>query len=261
MYQSTYPLPPDLNSMEEIHDESQFWARGYVSAEEWMFLERNVGTSLKPFAWTIMGSPDLIGSMQLCVHGYPSAAESLDFIYSRKPRALNLDGYARYSSETTNTATATSTTATLAAAVGTDVIGAVFRMGQSGATLPPASINSENRYVYQRMILARPTTTTLTLDSAIPSDSVSTHFCISDPIDLPEYLIDAFLRSCEYQMLLKCDPARAKDAYKTLLAAKLTACSRDHMEPTPRGPMSGNRWSRDIRWSSLTGTVAAYPYT
>jgi hypothetical protein len=261
LYQSTYALPADMISMEEIHDQTQFWSRGYVSAEAWMTLERNLGTTMKPFAWTIMGANDLIGSMQLCLHGYPSAEETLDFIYTRAPRAMRLDGYTRYSSQSAATATAAGTAVTVSANVDSDVIGAVFRMGQSGATLAPESINSQNRYVYQRMITARPTAVTLTLDSAIPTATVSTHFAISDPVDLPEYLIDAFLRACEYQMLLKTDPARAPAAAKVLYDAKRTALARDHMEPTPEGPMSGGRWSRDVRWASLTGTISAYPYS
>jgi len=260
LYRSTYTLPADMVAMEEISDETRYWFSGYVSPTEWMTMERNGLRNIRPYAWTIMGANDLIGSMQFCVHGYPTAEETIDFIYTRRPRALNLDGFTRYSSQSGATATATDSTVTLSANVDTDVIGAVFRMGQSGITLPPESVNSANRYVYQRMITARPSATTLTVDSAVPSATVGTQFCISDPVDLPEYLIDAFLRACEYHILLKTDPARANAAAKVLYDAKRTALARDNMEPTPRGPSAGS-WSSDIRWASLTGTVAAYPYS
>lgn len=230
LIRTLYPLPGDLLHMEDIMDESYFWSRGYAVPDEIMRLEREFKTINQPFRWTIAAHPDLHG-LALWIYGYPSAAESLHFMYQRRPRPLMLDGYALYSSQGTGVyASVATTTATLTGlTTQDDMVGAVFRLGRtSGTYTVPGGRAAYTNYATQRIVTAVPSSSTLTLDSA-PDSTLSGNrgFAISDPVDLPEYLWPAFLRGCEYHMLMKVDASRAKLAYDFYREALRLALASD----------------------------------
>lgn len=255
VYRSVYALPGDLWSIDEIHDENNAWSRGYMPADEWLVLERTSGGSERPFAWTVMGSPDLYGSLQVALDGYPPSAESLDFIYTRRARDLRLDGYTNYSSLSGGRISDSAGTAVnLTVAVSPEVIGAIFRAGQSGATSEPESMDSVNRYVYQRAIMARPSAQVLTLDLAVPDLPVGDRYTIADPIDLPGYLYSALLRGAEYQYILMTDPARAPAREGVYGKALRLAMGADGSVKMPDGVQPWRGWHHPA-WRLLTGTV------
>lgn len=256
LYRSTYTLPGDLVTLDEVHDEANLWSRGYVTADEWMSSERRYGGTQKPFAWTVIGSHDLYGALQIGMYGYPATAETLDFIYGRKGRPLRLDGYARYSSYYTNVVTdIDDATVTLKDAVEPDVLGAIFRASVAGATVEPQGENSINSYLWQRTIRDRPGTRTLTLyDSRPLGYTYGERFTISDPVDLPEYLYDAFLRNAEYLLLLKTDPNRAKLHRLEVNRAMEEAKARDSVVPSPCSPMDWVGFKHPA-WQLLTGDI------
>ena len=82
-----------------------------------------------------MGAPDLYGAMAVCLEGYPASAESLDFIYTRRPRRLLFDGYDRYSSDdgatTVSAASGTSVTVDSLSDQGTKLNNALIRLSNS----------------------------------------------------------------------------------------------------------------------------------
>lgn len=244
LWRSTYPLPGDLLRTSDILDQSNWNSRGYVTPEQWMALERRVGGTQTPFAWTIMGSPELYGQLQLCVHGYPATDQTIDFIYRRSARALKLDGYARYSSQSgSRVSSIVGNTVTLSTAVEPDVVAAVFRASVSGATTNPESEDSVNAYLWQMTIYDRPTTTTLTLFDIAPTGyTAGAYYTISDPVDVAPYMYNALLKRCEYELLSKTEPSRAQAFHPLMVRALKEAMERDHTMPAPDGATKQYPW-------------------
>lgn len=258
LYRGVYPLPGDFRSLIEVLDE-QVWRTSYVEPDEWMRLERHVPRSGWPFLWTLMGAPDLFGSMALCFYGQVDTAQTFDFIYQRQPRRLKYDGYAYYSSQGTNTLSSAAKGATTAQFTGTslqeDVVNAMLRTGMAGATGPPGGRGAAERYAEQKVITARGSTTEVTVGSAFEFGKATTHFAISDPVDLPEYLLEPFYRGCEYQMALRQTPRKTATAEKAYWSAIRKARQRDLMLPAPGSPLDGPAGWRDPHWTFLTGTI------
>ena len=239
IYRSTYLLPGDILRLEDPQEESHWRGRGYVTPGEWMLLERRIGGTQLPFVWTIMGSNDAYGQMQLAVHGYPATAQTLDIPYCRSARPLKLDGYSRYSSMTGSTVTAISgNDVTLRVAVDSDVIGAVFRISTSGASVEPEGEHSVNAYLWQTTIYDRPTPTTLKLYDVFPTTyRAGIKFTISDPVDVAPYMYGALMKMAEYELLLRTEPSRANAFRTAKIMALKEAMERDHIVPAPEAAL------------------------
>ncbi len=259
LYRSVYPLPGDFWRLEEVHDET-VWGNGFVVPSEWVRLERQVARAGRPFVWTIMGHPDLFGSMALCFYGRIASAQTFDFIYQTQPRRLKYDGYNFYSSQDANTLDAYSVGDTSidfsGVSLETDVVDAVLRTAMSAATGPPGGIGAAERYAEQKIITVRDDADTVTVDSGMAFASASTEFTISDPVDLPEYMLDAFERGCEYQMAIRQQEVKdrmvAQQAYeRALVKAK---ARNNSMVPSPPSPLEWQGF-RNPAWAFLTGTI------
>ena len=246
--QTIYPLPAGLTDIGEIHDQNSFWSTTYVSPGEWLSLERHFHSATRPWFWTIMGHPDLQNQLALCIYGRPSGISSFDFVYQRKPRDLRLDGYARYSSQGTNFISAASpgsTAATLHAAVPPAVAGSVLRLAQADGDRPPGGLDDIESYGDQRIVTAV-SSMVLTVDSGWTTGKAEStgHFSLSDPVDLPDYLIQPFLRLCEAEYAQRQqDDARIKLSMGAYQEALVLALGNDAMVPSPTpGDWSGWRW-------------------
>jgi len=199
-----YDLPANCRSIERLHDESGTWQTHYVFPEEYLDLERNLDQSGKPWYWTIMGNSDEYGAMAVYLANRPTAAETLAFLCYVAPRDITFDGYSLYSSQAAaRLATATGTAATFTGvSLRTDVVGAMLRLSDTGADKPPGGRQSAIQYTEQRIITVRGNATTVTLDSAWTTGLLGTHFVISDPIDLPHFMLGAFEARCEAEMAI-----------------------------------------------------------
>jgi hypothetical protein len=220
-----------------INDESRVWGDSYVTpTADVMRMERHFRDASEPFSWTIIGDPVRHGRV-LWVYGYPATAQTLDFIYFRRPRPLVFDGVALYSSQaggTVSGVTAGGAAATLSTAVGDDVPGAVIRFGRTGTAVPQGR-HTANPYWFQRVITSVTSGTALTLDSVADYTVTATGYAISDPLDIPEYLIEPLLRGCEYFYLLSTDQSRARFAHDAYLRAVQLAAGCDVAAPLPAG--------------------------
>ena len=233
-----YPLPPNVRGIEGIYDETKVWNSYYVRPDEFLHRQRDFRGTGRPWFWTIMGSPDSYGSMALFLSSRPTAAETFDYIYYRACRDLTCDGHARYSSQSTFTlasAAAGTTGATFATvSLPTTVVGAVLRIADASATAPPAGTRSVNPFMEQRIIASRTDATTVVVDAAWDVGKVSTHFTISDPIDLPHYMMGAFYRRCELEFaIISGDDKRVGQAQTLYDMALRDAMGRDNVQPIP----------------------------
>jgi len=239
MFRSVYPLPADMLGIEGIEDEKGQWRTAYMpSLQEWLYRERQLTFSGRPFYWTIAGHPDLYGQQAVFLAGYPTAASTLDIVYNRAPRELVHDGFSRYSSQGSarlSTAAAGSTTATFTGlAVTDDVVGAVLRLSRSGASEPPTRLGV-NRYTEQRVItsVTQQDPAQLLVDSTWTTGKLGDHFTISDPLDLPRYMLDALYRGAEYYLAAMSMPERVAEAYSRFRQAKRRARAVDGRGPQP----------------------------
>lgn len=257
LYRSTYNLPGDLWALETLIDEQNL-SSSYNYYSDLMALERCYRTTGRPFQWTVTGSPDSYSQLCVMLYGYPAQAESLDFIYTRRPRMLRLDGYDTFSAEDGTRMVGVDSTG-LDVQFSTDfryeaaMAGAILRSGRPGTSYIPRGFGMRHGWWQQKVITGSSNTGTnyLTVDSAL-AGGWSEKYTISDPVDLAEYLHDAFLRSCEYHMLLKLDPAKALNHLNIVKLETLRAMERDSVVPYagPAGPQFTHP-----AWTLLTGTI------
>lgn len=259
LYRTIYPLPGDFYRLEEVFDE-QVWKTRYVEPSEWLRLHRHIPKGGRPWYWTLMGCADAFGTMAIHFYGRVETTQTFDMIYSKMPRRLKYDGYAYYSSQgdaTLTAATRAETTATVdGVSLEEDVVNAMLRTAMSGATKPPGGTAAVERFAEQKVIRARGTSTTMTVGSAWEFTKASNHFTISDPVDLPEYLLNAFYRGCEYEMTIlqqKGGPAEAK-AEKAYHWAVRRARAKDGSELATTESSFASGW-RDPSWQFITGTI------
>jgi hypothetical protein len=227
-----YNLPANCRSIERFHDESKGWQTHFVSPEEYLDLERNLDQSGKPWYWTIMGQSDEYGAMAVHLANRPTAAETLDFLCYVAPRDITFDGYGLYSSQgSARLATATGTAATFTGvSLRTDVVGAMLRLSDTGADKPPGGRQSASQFTEQRIITVRGSITAVTVDSAWVTGFLGTHFTISDPIDLPHFMLGAFEARSEMELAnILGDEKRLAVAMGRYERAKREAMARDNI--------------------------------
>jgi hypothetical protein len=270
LFRSQYPLPADLWTMDEINDESLHWSQHYLSPSGVMGMERNHLAAGSPWYWTVLGSSDLYAQHVLWITGYPKAVATLDFIYTRTPRPLMFDGVQLYADTSTITCTgpsAAGTTCTINNQVLQDeVVNSIIRFGRPGSTDHPKGLTSTNPYYFQNVISSVSndgTNTTVTLDSAAPYAVTSTKFTVSDPLDLPEYLLDLFHARCKYNFTLLTDSSEGNAKTRTFRDEEhrelLRAKDRDAVAPGPRRATGWHGWDH-ADWDEMiaASTVTTY---
>lgn len=261
LFRSLYPLPLDFRGIEEINDEQSMWREGFCeSPHEIMVQERHAAYAASQFRWAIIGQPGSPGRMALWLYGYPQGAGSLDFLYHAAARKLVYDGLSLYSSQVSGytltfplqAAGSEISTSTFAGMTFTaDLIDSIVRFGRPGTADEPRGESSGNPYYTQLQVTEYDNTAKkLYMRGVLPTPAGTAKFVISDPIDLPEYLLEAMKVASEYHLLRKTDPAKSKLWDEFYRMARIRAREGDALEPLPRGPGS---W---YRWDSLVGTIS-----
>jgi len=140
-----------------------------------------------------------MGTMAARFYPRPASAYTFDFIYQRRPRQLNIADY------NTGTVACPSTTAVTgtSTAWGTKHIGSVIRFAAAGEVNPPTGLQGLYPYAYERIITDVGSTTTLTIDEALPETLTGAKYRISDPLDIEDGAsLTGLMRSMEKQMRL-----------------------------------------------------------
>jgi len=223
LYRTIYPLPGDFWKMWEVQDESGCFGNGYISPEEWLELSRHSQTATSAgFHWTLIGDPNLYGSRCIATYGYTDAADTLDFMFQAMPRALKYSGVDS-SVDYAGTVTGSAGSATITGsgtAFSSDMEGSIMRFSSTSATQVPTGLEGLYPYAEQRVIESVASTTSLTLASTLSNTYSGKAYVISDPIDVPEYLIDLFYAGLEKNVSRRMSPdkwAIARDRYKSVL--------------------------------------------
>lgn len=219
--QDIYTLPGDLKNLDPPQGENVWWMSG-MSVNEWQGAERHLRSKAESWWFAFGPDPNLYGSMAAYLYYIPSAAQTLRFTYRRWPRPLKYSGVEAAILAATISATAGASTATLSSAVLSDLhVGSVLRFGDTSNH--PEGREGLYPYVEQK-IITDVSSTTVTLDSAVVSEhSAGTKFTVSDPLDLRESMLEAFLRGCEYKLSIG---QNMDDKRRMLLKAEYEAAVR-----------------------------------
>jgi len=126
----------------------------------------------------------------------PDAARTYDISYQAKPRDLNTVSYS------TGTVSTSSTTVTGSSTVfPTNCVGSIIRFGTSASATAVTNKYGSNPFTEQRVIVARGSDTSVTVDVAPTSAySAGTAYQISDPVDVSPGMQSAFKRAIEAEM-------------------------------------------------------------
>jgi hypothetical protein len=226
LFRDGYVLPSDFWTMDRPLT-SEIWPEiEFVHPTEWLTRRRIVSTSANyPHIYTFMGSPNYHGAKELLLYPYPDSAFTLDFIYSRRPRAIVFESESR--GKVTNSASSTTVTGTDTSFTSA-MIGSLIRLSTSGSE-EPTGREGANPYSVERSIVAVASSTSLTVDQAITDAHTSVRYVISDPIDIDVPLMGRALSRCaESQLgkLRRLEDRTALDAEytKALVLAKEADC-------------------------------------
>lgn len=228
LYRDTYLLPEDYIAQDQALYERNFGGMNYTHPREWLYENRYVFAQGIPQAYTITGDPQYPGRLVMKVFPWPAETKTIDFVYKRRPRSLELEKY------TTGTVSGTAGTNTI---TGTGVftpgmVGSILRLAANGTAAPPTSLIMGNQTVFETFITDWISSTSVAIDVENPLDQNYTNvpYCISDMVDIEQgAMLNAYLRCCEMHIAqtrtLKDKPS-ARLQYQAALSEAKAADSR-----------------------------------
>lgn len=195
LYRNEYPLPADFRRIMRIYDVEDEQEIPIVDFTESQRLLISIDdTPDEPRAASVRNTGDYMGVWSVEFSPPPSTARTYDVSYEAKPRDILTVAYSTGTVETSST-TVTGTGTTFP----TLCVGSVIRFGVSASATAVTNKFGSNPFTEQRIITARASATSLTIDQAPTSAySSGTAYQISDPIDVhPGAMTTAFLRAIE----------------------------------------------------------------
>ena len=226
-----YTLPVDFQSADDFIDHDESNNPAYAPPADWLNSYQNYTSSSRPRLYTILRDPDYRGAMAVGLHPAPDQVYKYEVMGQQQPLAMRTPNY------TTGTVTVSSATVT---GVGTtwtdDMVGAVIRFGD--ATNIPDGLAGTNPFAEERIITARASATSLTIDAVLSGTYTSaTKYRISSMVDVEQgAMYTAFLRLAEAELsvLLNRDDADAREMrYKRALVNAKEADSRSFSDKSP----------------------------
>lgn len=203
LYPRWYALPADFAAFDGPLEETTWLQSRYISPKEWLSLDRYRSDTGDVSWYTVMAVPDLYGQMGLFIHPPSNAAETLDFVYKRRPRGLRYSGHDTAEMAGTVTISAGSASVTgHGTGFSAAMVGSLLRIGDS-STYWPTGIEGGYPYVEQRSIKTRTVAAgaaAITLDAGVTLEVNSKKYRVTDPIDFDAAAIDALLRCAEKQI-------------------------------------------------------------
>lgn len=238
LYRDGYVLPVDCWTIDELYAEETGRHMGYVHPRDWLHKHRVNSTGGQPTHYSVMGSDDYQGEIELVLYPYPDAAETLAFIYSRRPRKVVFENVkAGTASVTASSTTVTGTNTAFTSAM----IGSLIRISSNAAEYPTGR-EGANPFAFERAIVAVNSATSLEMDQSVNTSYSGVKYVISDPIDIDVALMGrAFMRCAEAiigkQRRLEDRTALDAEYQKALILAK----EADTRSTAPRAV--GGHWT------------------
>lgn len=248
LMRTTYAMPFDFKGMYSPQDEDQIRA-AYISPVAWHDLERSLPTQTDTFFWTVMPSPDAYATWVLRTWGYPSTAESLDFMYQGRPRPIKRTGYETSSRAGTVTLTTNTSVTGNSSAFTSDMVGSLLRVTPS-TTVYPTGIGDLNPWTEQKVITAYSSASALTVDSTWESTYTTVLYTVSDPVDVDQSLWNFLLATAKLYLWEMRGNDRikvAEEIYRRERALAIENNSKNMEDHWASGEI-WTPWSGDVGW-------------
>lgn len=214
LYRPVYHLPVGCRKLGQVFDCENQWSLITLSDDEYHM------QSIAPFDTPgtperiYLTSGDLMSALTIALIPPPDEARTYDVMYEAGAQSVGTWKYATGTFTTTGT---TSVTLAGGAATNANMVGAIIRFSDNNSepTSPVGNIDGvDNPFVYERTIVSVPSSTVLTVDSAVAALTAK-KYVISDPIDIETgAMLLAFQKMCdaEFAQLLRRPDADAKQA-------------------------------------------------
>lgn len=197
LYLQDYLLPTDFRSI-DVGMATQCMATRYTNISDITWMGRQRGMAGSPWGYTITADRFLPGRQTITLNPWPASADTYMALYRYRPRELKYTGYASRDRNGSVSLSGTTVTGN----------GTAFESGQEGsiirisnnATTFPSDNAGDNPYYYEGVIdhVVSPTSLTV-LDNPQVLAISGVKYTISDPVALPQYMLNAYLRCCEKQ--------------------------------------------------------------
>lgn len=183
LFKPMYPLPSDWRKTISLIDLSTKMELRYVEYRDIDRLQVVQGTLALPNIYTIRNAKEYYGALAIEFGPSPSTTRTYEMTYERSPRLLSTEKY------TKGTVTTSGTTVTGTGTAFTKAhVGAVIRFSADSSNEPTGQVGTTdglvNPFVEQRIVMARSSGTSLTIDSPLTSELTGVRYTISDPIDV-----------------------------------------------------------------------------
>ena len=249
-YPRYYPLPWDFEDFYGPWTENIWRKARQVSYDELLGLSRSASNSGTTAYYAVREVADMHNQMGLYIHPPSDDVQTLDFIYKRKPRQLRHTGHDAADIQNTITTDGTTTVVGNSTAFSSTMVGAVLRIGDD--TYVPTAQGGVHSYLDERIITARASATSLTVDAAMSSASTK-KYCITDPIDLPENCWEAFTASVNKQLATQRNMKNKADFFGIYKDALFRAKGTNNR--SRQRAVAGNRPIRHRHRWDTTGVV------
>lgn len=251
MMRSAYAMPFDFKGMFDPQDENQIRAC-YVRPHEWHSLERTMPTQTDAFFWTVMPSPDTYAGYVLRTWGYPSTAQSLDFMYQGRPRPIKRSGYETSSRAGTVTLAANTAVQGNSTTFTSDMVGSILRV-TSSTTVYPTGEGDLNVWSEQKVITAYTAASgasALTVDSSWGTTYTTVLYTISDPCDVDHSLWNFLLATAKHRLWKIRGNDRVREAEAQYLYERRLAKENNTklMEDQRATGIIWSTWTGDAGW-------------
>lgn len=202
LYRDAWTLPADFLAVGMIYPTNT--GSSFIAPDAQFNTRRLAGGGGSPLEFTVVADRKRPGRMAFHLSPWPSADDTIQYLYQSEARALKYSGFAQRDIQGTCTLSSTTVTG-VGTAFESGMVGSIIRLSDPSAGARAADVPgddaSDNPAYYEGVIVAVDSTTSLTVLENTDSLSVSSAvgYCISDPVDWSTNLLNAFMRCCEKQ--------------------------------------------------------------
>lgn len=194
-YRSSYTLPVDYRANDQMIDSKRLVYPSRITPGEVVEESMAYSTPSLPWGYAVQGDEDVPGRMAMVFFPPPDMEYRFDFIYQRRPPALNRYEYTTGTVATTINSTAVTGTGT---SWTDDMVGSVFTVGT--ASQLPDGFEGQNPWVVRGIVLRVVSATSLVLSEVAQATTSGAKYRISDRVDVEDGAMwAAFKRRAEYE--------------------------------------------------------------
>jgi len=216
----TYTLPLDFRSVKMLSFADGQTFPSFCEPGSWTEMTAHRRGTGRPMWYTVVADHNFLGRMALKFWTPPDAVYPIDMLYMARGRNLQIEKYE------TGKATVTAASAAVTG-IGTTwnsrMVGSTIRFGESTAQTP-TGYDGMFPYIDERIVIAVPTATSLTLDEVSSQAFTEVKYIISDPADIEQGAMETLLlreieRQCRNIFRMKATPEEGPSHRQAVIMA------------------------------------------